>query len=171
MKDRFRHLRIRPDFCVLRIQKPRCLFNGTAFIPSLVVISNAADHVSSNLFLLGRAIGKTTATLRLLSRAGDPFAMPSDEQFRQEYLCKFEERKPEPDCPKCANGELTMDRHGRGWSCRSCGYRSWERGRCFVGVDTSKGRDYTTAVFSHMDGPVMVVDKIVTSKPAPEATP
>jgi hypothetical protein len=40
-----------------------------------------------------------------------------------------------------------------------------------MGVDHSKGKDFSAVVLSHMEGPVMVVDKVSTFPTKKEATP
>lgn len=170
MKDRFRQRRICPDFRVARIRRAHVLFDSVNFYEPLVVISHPPQTASKNLFCFARQVGKSTFQTRVLSRLASPFDMDG-EQFRQEFCGQFAEPELKPDCPKCADGNVTMDLHGRGFSCRSCGYKSWERVPVYFGFDTSKGKDYTAAVFSHIEGPVLVVDKVVTSKAAPEARP
>lgn len=77
MKDRFRQRRVAPDFCVLRIRRPHCLFGKTPFIPSLVKISKCALSVSIDVTRMTRQLGKSIATVNALFCPAWPFSAPA----------------------------------------------------------------------------------------------
>lgn len=158
MKDRFRQKRICPNYTI-RIQKPLVQLNGHQFICGLVEISNLFEKMAKNSTLFGRQVGKTSALFRVLGCTASPFATDR-EQFQQEFGGMFTNPLPQPDCPKCADGQLTMDLRARGFLCRSCGYKSWERGPYYVGIDHSKEKDRACMVIAHKEGPDMVVDSV-----------
>ncbi len=96
-----------------------------------------------------------------------PDAKP-DDQFRKEFCGMFNE--PEERCPNCTTGTLRLDVRHRGVRCISCGYKSWERGPVYIGVDHASGSDHSAVVIGHMDGTRAVVD-LVVSRPTEGATP
>ena len=92
-------------------------------------------------------------------------------QFRQEYCGQFADPPFSVPCPNCTEGHLVDDAHGRGGRCLECGYETWKQKPVYIGVDHSKGKDHTAVVFSHMEGPVRIIDKVITSPAHKEAMP